>query len=65
MSAKVAELETQEPDFEPIMQIVGELQNQIANMQPVAIKQVRDANGRLIGGVRVLPDGTEQEITIQ
>ena len=24
-----------------------------------------DANGRLIGGVRVLPDGTEQEITIQ
>jgi hypothetical protein len=41
------------------------LMERIDNSQPVAIKQIRDESGRLIGGVRVLPDGTEQEISIQ
>jgi hypothetical protein len=41
------------------------LSAKIDNSQPIAIRQIRDANGRLIGGVRVLPDGSEQEISIQ
>jgi hypothetical protein len=49
----------------PLMEAMQALQAQIQGVQPVGIKQIRDESGRLIGGVRVLADGTEQEITIQ
>jgi ABC-type nitrate/sulfonate/bicarbonate transport system substrate-binding protein len=57
------------PDMNPIMEALQsvqvQVQEQLQAMQPVGIKQIRDESGRLIGGVRVLADGTEQEITIQ
>jgi hypothetical protein len=62
---RMQEVEEKEVDFTPLLEAFEALNAKIDNSQPVAIKQVRDANGRLIGGVRVLPDGTEQEITIQ
>jgi len=65
LTSKVSAVESKETDFSPLMSAFEELNSKIDNSQPVAIKQVRDANGRLIGGVRVMPDGTEQEISIQ
>lgn len=65
MSSKISAIESTEPDYTPIMQAFEVLQQKIDAMQPVGIKQVRDESGRLIGGVRVLADGTEQEISIQ
>jgi len=65
LAAKVTEMDAKEPDLEPIMSVVTELQQQLAAMQPVGIKQIRDETGKLIGGVRILADGTEQEISIQ
>ena len=57
------------PDMNPVMEalqaVQTQVQEQIQAMQPVGIKQIRDESGRLVGGVRVLADGTEQEITIQ
>ena len=57
------------PDMNPVMEALQavqmQVQEQIQAMQPVGIKQIRDESGRLVGGVRVLADGTEQEITIQ
>jgi len=65
LAAKVTEMDAKEPDLEPIMSVVTELQQQLAAMQPVGIKQIRDETGKLIGCVRILADGTEQEISIQ
>jgi hypothetical protein len=65
LTSKVEEVEGKEIDFGPIMEALQGLQEQIMGSQPVGIKQVRDENGRLIGGVRVLADGSEQEISIQ
>lgn len=65
IAKRMEEVEEKEIDFTPMLEAFEALNAKIDNSQPVAIKQVRDANGRLIGGVRVLPDGTEQEISIQ
>jgi hypothetical protein len=65
LTNKVEEVEDKEIDFGPVMEALKGLQEQIMGSQPVGIKQIRDENGRLIGGVRVLADGTEQEISIQ
>lgn len=46
-----------------ITDIFNQLSQQIANSQPVAIRQIRDENGKLIGGVRVMADGTETNIS--
>jgi hypothetical protein len=65
IAKRMEEVEGKEIDFAPIMQALEALNAKIDNAQPVAIRQVRDENGRLIGGVRILPDGSEQEISIQ
>jgi hypothetical protein len=65
IASKVQEVDEKEIDFEPIMQALQAIQAQIQGAQPVGIKQIRDESGRLIGGVRVLADGTEQSIQIQ
>jgi hypothetical protein len=65
IASKVQEVDEKEIDFGPVMEALQAIQAQIQGAQPVGIKQIRDESGRLIGGVRVLADGTEQEITIQ
>jgi hypothetical protein len=65
MDDRMAGMENSMPDMSPMMETIKALQEQITGMQPVGIKQVRDESGKLIGGVRVLADGTEQKISIQ
>ncbi len=65
MANKIEEVDGKEVDLSPVMEAMQALQAQIAGTQPVGIKQIRDESGRLIGGVRVLADGTEQEVSIQ
>ena len=65
IASKVQEVDEKEIDFGPVMEALQAIQAQIQGAQPVGIKQIRDESGRLIGGVRVLADGTEQEISIQ
>jgi hypothetical protein len=65
IASKVQEVDEKEIDFGPVMEALQVIQAQIQGTQPVGIKQIRDESGRLIGGVRVLADGTEQEISIQ
>jgi hypothetical protein len=65
LATKVQEVDNKEIDLSPIMEAMKALQDQIAGTQPVGIKQIRDESGRLVGGVRVLADGSEQEISIQ
>jgi hypothetical protein len=69
MDERMMGIEGAIPDMNPIMQAMSEMREelygQIQALQPVGIKQIRDESGRLIGGVRVLADGTEQEISIQ
>ena len=65
ITGKVEELDGREVDLNPVLEAMQALQAQIQGIQPVGIKQIRDESGRLVGGVRVLADGTEQEISIQ
>lgn len=49
----------------PLKQAIDQLQAQIMGMQVIGIKPIRDEAGNLVGGVRVLADGTETQITLQ
>jgi hypothetical protein len=62
---RVTQMQGDQQSLDPIMQALQVLAEKIENAQPVAIRQVRDESGRLIGGIRIMPDGTEQEIQIQ
>ena len=66
ITGKVEEMEDREEvDLTPVMEALQALQAQIQGTQPVGIKQIRDESGRLVGGVRILADGSQQEISIQ
>ena len=47
-----------------VMNAIADLGEQIAGMQPVAIKPIRGSDGRLVGGIRIQADGTETKIDI-
>jgi soluble cytochrome b562 len=65
LETRIGEVAESEPDLTPVIAQIEDIQNTITNSVPVSIKQIRDENGKLIGGVRILADGTEQEIMIK
>jgi len=65
LETRIGEVAESEPDLTPVIAQIEDIQNTITNSVPVSIKQIRDENGKLIGVVRILADGTEQEIMIK
>lgn len=65
LSARFENIEGKDTDLTTIIEAIEELNAKIDNSTPVGIRQIRDETGMLIGGVRIMPDGSEQEISIQ
>lgn len=51
--------------LEGLFQAHQDMSDRMEKSQVVSIRRVRDANGKLVGGVKVLADGTEVPIQIQ
>ncbi len=61
---KMEEMKITEETSETVMEALTQMQERIESMQTVSIKPIRDENGRLVGGVKVMADGTETNVKI-